>query len=139
MRFPPSASVRIPALPRHWAGSHLGSLALPNNCMWDTQMLLQGSAPPLSQPRQLSCPMSDSEMILFRASSTAALLVLCSDPADSLGVMQTPKIAEKPKDEIFNPFNFSALEPCTQKQNSAERSTGKQNHCQLSMSTDPLS
>lgn len=96
-----------------------GHLLSPLTVCGTYKVRLQGSAAPLSQPRQFSFPVcrhwNDLAHSQHRGSFTAALLVLSSVPADSLGIMQIPKISEKSKYEIFNPFYFSAPAPHTQK------------------------
>lgn len=134
-RFPPSASVRILTLPSGWAeiswagwgrlGHTLGCLVSLLTVCGAYKFLFQGSAPPLSQPRQVSFPIcrhwNYHVHSQLRGSFSAALSVLSSVPADSLGIMQIPRMSEKPKYEIFNPFNFSALEPRPQKHPALQR------------------
>lgn len=134
-RFPPSVSVRILTVlidGQRSAGqggaswvTPWGHLLPPLTVRGTYKFLLQGSAPPLSQPRLFSFPMcrhrNDAVHSQLRGSFTAALLVPSSVPADSLGIMQIPKIPEKPKYEIFNPFNYSAPEPHTQKHPTLQR------------------
>lgn len=149
---PPSASVRILTLLSQWAeiswagwcrlGHSLEPLALSINCIWDLGI----------HASRFSTSFKPTEGVLLPHTQT--LKWSCSEPAQrqlhcsSVGAelcpgwftwhYAAPKDIRETKIRDFQPFHlFCPGTMSTEIPNSAQSSTDKQSHYQLSMSTDP--